>query len=210
MTASDRKPGASPPQDLFGEAPAPVPRPAQRRTPTTPPRHTWFFALRPAAEDAARMAAFAERLLASHGVSGKRTGPDRLHITLDLVGHDVDAAVVAAACRAADTLRWPALQAGFDAARTFPAPSGPFVLVGEEGLGAVRGLRQALAMALADQGLRPGRAYEPHMTLCYDPRHRVARTPIEPIGFPAREFALVKSHIGFSRHEVLRTWPLAG
>ena len=47
------------------------------------------------------------------------------------------------------------------------------------------------------------------MTLSYDPRHHVARTAVDPIGFRATEFALVRSHIGLSRHEVVRTWPLA-
>ncbi len=195
-------------QDLFGEVPTPSPRP--RRAPVAQPLHTWFFALRPSAADAARIDAFAEGLLASHGVSGKRVSAERLHITLDLVGHDVDEAAVGAACRAAEAVRAAALDACFDAVLTFGTPSGPCVLVGAAGLDAVRALRTELGCAMADQGFTPARAYEPHMTLCYDPRHRVARTTVAPIGFRATEFALVKSHIGFSRHEVLRTWPLAG
>ncbi len=197
-----------PSRDLFGDVPAPA-RPPQRRAPGSQPRHTWFFALRPGAEDAARIDAFAARLLAAHGVTGKRIGPDRLHITLDLVGHDVDQETVEAACRAADAVHVPALDVRFDAVATFAAPSAPVVLLGAAGLDAVRGLRSALGYALADQGFRPPPAYEPHMTLAYDPRHHVARTPAAPPGFRAAEFALVKSHIGFSRHEVLRTWPLA-
>ena len=198
------------PQDLFGDVPAPAPRTAQRRSQAAQAaRHTWFFALRPGAEDAARIDAFASRLLASHGMSGKRMAPERLHITLDLVGHDVDEGTVEAACRAASAVRSPALDVRFDTVATFGAPSAPVVLLGAAGLDAVRGLRTALGCALADQGFRPPPAYEPHMTLCYDPRHHLARTPVDPPGFRATEFALVKSHIGFSRHEVVRTWPLA-
>ena len=199
-----------PPQDLFGDVPAPARRPAQGRSPARQgPRHTWFFALRPGAEDAARIDAFASALLAAHGVSGKRIGPERLHVTLDLVGHDVDEATVEAACRAAGAVRVPALDVRFDAVTTFAAPSAPVVLLGAAGLDAVRALRTALGWALADQGFRPPAAYEPHMTLSYDPRHHLARTPVAPTGFRATEFALVRSHIGFSRHEVVRTWPLA-
>lgn len=91
---------------------------------------------------------------------------------------------------------------------TFATPSGPFVLVGGEGLGAVPRLRTELVMSMADRGFRPSRAYEPHMTLCHDSGHRIARTSIEPIGFEVSAFALVKSHVGLSRHEVLRTWSL--
>ena len=199
-----------PPQDLFGDAPAPAPRAAQRRSQAAQAvRHTWFFALRPGAEDAARIDAYASRLLALHGVAGKRMAPERLHVTLDLVGHDVDEATVEAACRAAGSVRVPALDLCFDAITTFAAPSAPVVLLGGAGLDAVRGLRTALGIALADQGFRPPPAYEPHMTLSYDPRHHMARTAVDPIGFRATDFALVRSHIGLSRHEVVRTWPLA-
>jgi 2'-5' RNA ligase len=194
--------------DLFGEAQ--TPDAGHVRKPPGQARHTWFFALRPSASDARRIHALAGDLLAYHGVPGKRLDSDRLHITLALVGHDVDASVVDAACRAADSVSLPGFDVRFDAAMTFSAPAGPLVLLGGEGLGEVRKLRTTLGCALADQGFKLPRAYEPHMTLCYDARHRLAKTPIEPIGFRAEEFALVKSHVGLSRHEVLRTWPLTG
>ncbi|MEX1827470.1 hypothetical protein JNG39_07220 [Luteibacter sp. CQ10] len=155
-----------------------------------------------------RIHAVATALLGEKGVSGKRIDPDRLHVTLELVGHDVDDATLESACRAADTIHMPAIDTRFDAIMTFSAPSGPCVLLGGEGLHDVRTLRTDLAMAMADRGFSPSRAYEPHMTLCYDPRHRLPRTPIEPVRFAATEFALVKSYIGLSRHEVLRTWRL--
>ncbi|WP_298926809.1 2'-5' RNA ligase family protein [uncultured Ramlibacter sp.] len=198
-----------PPQDLFGEVPQPAPRrPAQRRAPAAQPRHTLFFALRPDPSDAAAIDRFAAGLLASLGVSGKRIAPERLHVTLDLVGHDADQASVDAARRAAATVRFAAIDVRFDAVMSFDAPSAPLVLLGAQGLDAVRGLRTTLGGALADQGFKPPRTYEPHMTLCYDPRHRIERKPLEPIGFRATGFALVRSHIGLSRHEVLGTWPL--
>lgn len=205
-------------QDLFGDAPEPPPRSRPRRSAQSQPapRHSWFLALRPAEADAQRIDAFADMLMAAQGVSGNRVGPDRLHITLDAIGHDVDEPVVAAACRAADAVRTPAFDVRFDAAMSFAGPSGPFVLLDGErpaasnGLHAVRALRLTLGCALADQGFVPPRAYEPHMTLCYDPHHRVARAAIEPVGFRATEFVLIRSHVGLSRHEVLRSWPLTG
>jgi 2'-5' RNA ligase len=200
-------------QDLFGDVPAPAARPREARKArpqVAPPQHTWFFALRPAVADAVHLDAFAEKLLASRGFTGKRVGPDRLHITLELVGHDCAEHVVAAACRAADAVRFAAIEARFDAVMTFSAPSGPCVLLGGEGLDGVRALRTALGCAMAEQDFTLQRSYEPHMTLGYDPRHRVERIAIDPIGFHIAEFALVKSHIGLSRHEVLRVWPLNG
>jgi len=197
-------------QDLFGDVPAPQPRARKPQAPVARPTHTWFFALRPDAADATRIDGVASQLLASHGVSGKRVGPERLHVSLDAVGHDVDEATVDAACLAASTVRLPAFAVRFDAAASFASPGNPFVLLGDAGLEAVRHLRFTLGCAMADQGFAPARSYEPHMTLSYDPRQRVARTPVAPVVFRATGFSLVKSHIGFSRHEVLRTWPLAG
>lgn len=204
------KPFAAPERDLFGEVPAPAQRQSRPRTTAPQPLHTWFFALRPAVDDAMRIQRRAEALLAASGIKGKNTGVERLHVTLELVGHDVDASVLEAACRAADALHRSAIEVRFDSAMTFSAPSGPFVLLGGEGLDGVRELRTALACAMADTGFTPGRSYEPHMTLAYDSRHRAARFSIDPIAFRATEFFLVKSHIGLSRHEVLRTWALAG
>jgi 2'-5' RNA ligase len=196
------------PQDLFGDVPAPVPRPPRRRAPAPAQgKHAWFFALRPGAGDAARIDAFAGRLLASHGVAGKRIGPERLHVSLDAVGHDVDAETVDAACRAADMVQAAAFEVCFDAVETYGGPS--LVLLPGDGLAAVQALRLTLACALADEGFKPPKAYGPHMTLCHDPRPSLVRTSVESIGFRAAEFALVKSHLGFSRHEVVRTWPLA-
>jgi 2'-5' RNA ligase len=81
---------------------------------------------------------------------------------------------------------------------------------GAAGGNGLRALRTALGCALADRGFRPSPKYDPHMTLSYDPRARIEPVAVEPISFQAAEFALVKSHVGFTRHEVLRTWPLAG
>lgn len=194
-------------QDLFGDRLPPTAKARPKQKPTTQPQHTWFFALRPSAEDAHRIHAIAADLLAANGVTGKRIGPDRLHITLDLVGHDVTPEVIAIACRAADSIRFSPFEARFDSIMTFTAPSGPVVLLGTDGLEEVRNLRTILASAMADSGFNPPRIYQPHMTLCYDPRHRLLQMPVESIGFIAKEFFLVKSHIGLSRHEVMRTWP---
>lgn len=197
-----------PEQDLFGDIPAPAPRVSRPRKATAQARHTWFFALRPVAKDAAGIRADADALMAAHRITGKPVAAERLHVTLELVGHDVGPSVVEAAMQAADTLHRPAIEVCFDAAMTFSAPSGPFVLVGTKGLDGVRELRTALACAMAERGFSPLRNFEPHMTLGYDPRHRAARFSIAPVAFRAGELVLVKSHIGFSRHEVLHTWPL--
>jgi 2'-5' RNA ligase len=188
--------------DLFGNAPASAPPPGQ-----SAPPHAFFFALRPSAADAARIDAFSEKLLAEYGVRGKRLAPERLHISLD----EVNASMVEAACLAADTVCLPAIEVCFDAAMTFSA--GAVVLAGAKGaagLNGVRQLRTTLGCAMADRGFKLRRSYEPHMTLAYDSRNQLAPMTIEPIAFPLTEFALVKSHVGRTRHEIIRTWTLKG
>jgi 2'-5' RNA ligase len=87
----------------------------------------------------------------------------------------------------------------------------PLVLLGDDGLVGVRALQQALDLAMAQIGLGHGvrEHYTPHLTLLYDGCHVAAR-PIEPITWTAREFVLVRSLIGQSRHEVLARLPLRG
>ncbi len=165
--------------------------------------------MRPTQEESLRIYDFADNLLITHGVTGNRITPDRLHITLGFVGHDVGAEVVDMVCRAADSVSFPTLEPRFDSIMTLSAPSGPVVLLGADGLNEVRNLRTALVCAMANFGFNPLRKYQPHMTLSYDPEHRLPPTSIEPISFPATEFALVRSHIGLSRHEVMRTWSLS-
>ncbi|HEY4291596.1 2'-5' RNA ligase family protein [Luteibacter sp.] len=193
--------------DLFGDAPGPAANAPHVRGPWAQSRCDLFFALRPSIDEARRIHAFAVELLASHDVSGNVFAPERMHITLEPIGADVDDAVVDTACRAADTVSFSTLDVRFDAVMSF---SGPLVLLGSDGTDEVRKLRTELGCALADRGFRPRRAYEPHLTICYDAQRRVAKTPIEPIVFRVEAFALIKSHIGQSRHEVVRTWRLAG
>ncbi|MDP1931612.1 MAG: 2'-5' RNA ligase family protein [Gammaproteobacteria bacterium] len=197
-------------QDLFGAAPQQAKTAQSPNKPTARPTYNWFFALQPSVNDSHRIYATTAELLAAHSVAGKRTPPERLHITLEMIGHDLDAEVLDLACHAADTVSFPAIDVSFNAAMTFSVPGGPFVLLGTDGLDDVRKLWFELSCALADHGFSPPRSYEPHMTLCYDPRHRLPRIAVEPIGFHAGEFVLMKSHVGLSKYEVVLTWRLAG
>lgn len=196
--------------DLFGGSAPPAPA-LWRSAPQDLSRQDCFFALRPSAADVARVDAEIECLLAAQGVKGKRVTADRLHITLEPIGWADDVESVEAACRAADMVRMPAVDIKLDVAMTYRPDA--FVLVGAEGasgLAGVHHLRTALGCALADRGFRPKAKFNPHMTLSYDPRSRVDSLAIEPISFRATEFVLIKSHLGQSRHEVLRTWALEG
>ena len=168
-----------------------------------------FFALRPDAAAIARIEKLVRDLQGDFGLKGKPLGAERFHVTLLLVGNFpyfpqevADASVGAAQAVAA----MPPFKLGFDRVGSFSrkARNMPLVLLGEDGLATVRTLHQALVDLMTGHG---GGHYTPHLTLLYDDRHVAAR-PIEPITWTAREFVLVRSLIGQSRHEVLARLPL--
>jgi 2'-5' RNA ligase len=71
-------------------------------------------------------------------------------------------------------------------------------------------LYRDIASRRAQAGLVPmDRTFSPHMTLAYDTGMPASR-PAGPFGWIAREFVLIHSHIGHTRHEVLGRWPLDG
>ena len=68
----------------------------------------------------------------------------------------------------------------------------------------------SLGRALEEAGLmRLSQAFTPHLTLLYDAQ-RVESVPIAPITWTVREFSLVHTLIGRSRHTVLERWSLRG
>jgi 2'-5' RNA ligase len=103
----------------------------------------------------------------------------------------------------------------FDSALSFalkPRP-GPLVLSGGEGVVGLRALHDALALALQNAGfgdlaVSSNTPYIPHVTLAYG-MPWIATRPVEAVSWNVREFALVHSLLGRTRHVVLARWPLA-
>ena len=87
----------------------------------------------------------------------------------------------------------------------------PFVLASGSGVVAAAALRRLIADAMADEGfgVRMSRDFTPHMTLMWADRW-VDEYPVLPIHWTVREFALILSHVGKSRHEHLAKWALRG
>lgn len=173
-----------------------------------------FFALVPDAASAARIAVIGRALKQRHGLSGKLINADRLHVTLDYLGnyHGLPRDLVAAVGQAGDFVAAASFDIAFDRAASFvgkPAKR-PFVLLGDEGTAGIAAFQQTLRAAMTEVGLaRRSKSYTPHMTLLYDDQ-LVAEQAITPIGWRAKEFALVHSLRGQGRHIVLTRWPLQG
>ena len=177
------------------------------------PTDRLLFALFPDADTAAAIENQARNLRREHGLRGVPLAPDRLHLTLHHIGDyaGLPQGVVAAACDAAASIGAAPFEVAFDRAGSFAGRSGarPFVLRGGEGLGALMAFWKifGFAMARGKVGRRMASQYTPHVTLLYDDKE-IAEQPIEPIRWVAREFVLIHSLLGQTRHIPLGRWTL--
>jgi 2'-5' RNA ligase len=191
-----------------------------------PPRPKWpaqsqergnnslFFAILPEPDVAAHIEALGGTLRANHGLSGRPISAKRLHVTLNPIANyatllDYD---VTAAMQAAGTVRLPPFDIAFNRLQSFKGRENqPLVLRCGDGLAAFAGLQKTLLTALKATGYegKAPAAYTPHITLLYD-RRAIDETDLdEPIAWTVREFALVYSVYGESRHMHLGQWPLS-
>jgi len=187
-----------------------------------------FFALFPDARNAARIERIAHRVCGMQpgSQSGSQSGasapvplgPDRYHVTLHHLGNYVGGlphAAVARAIRAASAIRTKAFAVAFDRVEDFRGR--PLVLRAHEGALALLEFRFALGKALESAGFA-GRArvpFTPHVTLAYrepvDVKRRFSERldETETISWTVRDFVLVHSLLGRTRHIALARWPLA-
>ncbi|MDR6535644.1 2'-5' RNA ligase family protein [Variovorax soli] len=192
-------------------------QPSQEGAAPAPPNtDRLFFALLPDAPALARIERLVDALRRELGLRGKALGASRFHVTLHLLGNfpGLPRDVIDAACAAVEALTViPSFKLAFDRAGSIARRprNMPLVLLGDEGVIAAKAFQQALVktMARAGEGHGDAAPYIPHLTLLYDDTH-VAPRPIEPIGWTAHDFVLVRSLIGQGRHEVLARWPLHG
>jgi 2'-5' RNA ligase len=177
-----------------------------------PLRDGLFFAVFPDQDAARRIAQCARRLRAEHALADRQLRTERFHVTLHSLGryatlpHDLIMLARQAAARVA--MRPFAVE--FNAAGSFPGSTlKPFVLLGDENVVALHSLRDKLDEALREVGLQSGKetSYTPHVTLLYD--HPLIRPhAIEPVTWHVREFVLIHSLLGQTRHISLGRWLL--
>lgn len=180
---------------------------------TVAPTDRLFFALFPDRDVADCMATLAAMQCARHGLHGRPSSVDRLHVTLFHLGDSVGLRedVVEAAERAASQVRAAPFVVTFDRVVTFANQRRhkPFVLKSSGGNEALRVFHAQLGRSLYAAGL--GRyvtaGFEPHVTLAYDARG-VEAEPVTPISWQAGEFVLIHSLLGKTRHIPLARWAL--
>lgn len=177
-----------------------------------------FFAVFPDTRTAANISKLAQQLCGETRSKSKPLAANRLHVTLLHLGNfagGLPPARVDAAMNAAASIRMAPFSVDFDSALSFalkPRP-GPLVLIGGEGVVGLHALHDALRPALqnagfGDRAVSTGTSYTPHVTLAYG-MPWIATRPVETVSWNVREFALVHSLLGRTRHVVLARWPLA-
>jgi RNA 2',3'-cyclic 3'-phosphodiesterase len=168
-----------------------------------------FFALRPDAAAGQQIRNLAAELVDIHGLEGKITDTEQLHLTLCFLGSvsKLPPDAVTAADAAARTLQPEPFRLTFDRVKSFPG-SNAFVLCQEEDCAALLQLRNRLLVALARSGrFQPERReFRAHVTLMHDPK-LVGLHEVEPLGWTVRELLLMRSHHGLTSYQVLGRYP---
>ena len=176
-----------------------------------------FFALLPDEEAKAEIIRIGERFVKSHRLGGSSVDIDQLHVTLIPIGkpdrlrQPPESALLAAA----ENVRVKTFDVTLDSAMRFSNEGldgrFPFVLCADTSTTETAlSLRKALAHAQYAQGLFVAgvSSYMPHLTLLYGQGVEAIEQPIPPISWRAREFVLIRSFFGQSRHEIMGRWPL--
>lgn len=177
--------------------------------------YNFFLALMPEREESERIASMAAEWREELRLRGKCFKPERLHMTVAMLGkllHEApSAAVIDAACSAVSSagLKRPLLR--LDHAISFGKEGPqkkPFVLrCDEAGDERFKAFSAPLTPAWRRTGLTVPPVGLAHMTLLYDSR-KLEVFEIAPIQWHPRRCALMLSHVGESRHERLAEWML--
>ena len=142
---------------------------------------------------------------------GKRLHPSRLHVTTSLFGQFRERPdyLIDDLKTALNEIRFMPFWIGFDWMCSFGGGDNrPRVLACSNADSFHyfrRTVRKTLAGAGFEDRLRP--KIDPHVTLFYD-RRAAPSVRIDTIGWMVREFVLVDSWVGLTRHEILGRWTL--
>lgn len=177
------------------------------------PFDNFLLAIYPPAAVAMQIHQVLEAQRQQFGFVGPARPPHILHATLCVLN---DETCLDAALSIANSVRTARFEVTFDRALTFTGQEQdgqrrrPYVLGCATGSNvALRCLQRQLHAPLWRMGMSNRRSFSPHMTLLYDTTAAPMQM-IEPISWQADRFALVHSHFGETRHEVIQSWPPDG
>lgn len=183
-----------------------------------PPQHDLFyFALRPDEPSARAAVKLAKRFRRHHGLQGRLYDAGRLHVSLctAISRKGPRKGDVMMARHAAGRVQVAAFEVGFDRLCTFGSGGRrAIVLCCSLGSAQLAYLHERLTGELVKSGIGKGpnrdhSTFSPHLTLLRT-RGSVPETRLNaPICWRVRDFVLVRSLVGRSRHIDLGKWPLS-
>lgn len=170
-----------------------------------------FFALLPPHETSLAIEKLSLKLQGAHRLHGYRIAHDRLHATLAPVFAPTRsfADTVACARAAAAEIQYGRFPVCFEWSESFRLRRDhhPLVLRGDTGVRSLNGFQQEIRAQMVRAGFAVERSFTPHVTLLWADRC-VEANPIAPIHWTVRDFVLVLSVVGRSRHTHVERWPL--
>jgi len=177
--------------------------------------HNVFLAIRPTAEASVQIQRVRHDLIGDGRFSGKLLLPEHLHVSLLAIGSYVGMlppAVMLAAKTAAKAVSVAPFTVAFDRVVTFGGNAGrrAIVLTGGDGVAGIIRLQKDLStvMTKAGFGTRQTNHFTPHLTMMY--ADSVSERSIQLISWMVKEFVLIDSLYGQSKHVVLGHWALCG
>jgi len=176
----------------------------------------YFFAVRPDDQARSAIAAAAARFRKAQRISGVPVPVESLHLLLcpmgrtELLHQPLEQALLAAGA----AVQSEGFVAALDTAMRCLGKGGqfPFVVCADAATSrSALALRKAIAEAQRKVGLHVGAvsSFHPHVALQFGPAIDAIEESITPIQWHVREFLLLRSFFGQSRHQLIGCWPLA-
>ena len=169
-----------------------------------------FYSIFPDPLAAVRIANVARHFRSAFGLKGVPLWTDRFHVTIHGFGafDGLPRTVVDKAIEAGTSVAARPFVVAFDRVTSF-AGSDVLVLCGGDGVDGLMMFHHALGAVMQKAGLAMSPHFTPHITLLYD-SHRIEQHFIEPICWTVRDFVLVHSLVGLTKHIPLQRWQLRG
>lgn len=173
--------------------------------------HNVFFAIRPTAEAAARIERVARELTEDGRFSASLLSPEHFHVSLFAIGSyagTLPPAVLRASKAAAMAVPISPFTVAFDRIATFGGGTRrrAIVLMGGDSVAGLVRFQQGLrtVMMKAGLGTRQASRFTPHLTMMY--ADAVPERSILPIAWIVKDFVLIDSLYGQSKHVLLGQW----
>ncbi len=180
------------------------------------PMGNLFFAIFPDAAAIRQIYELAVHECHVHALAGYFIAMERLHLSLaplrTFPGEVAPPLFIDAGIYIGNRIQMRPFMVSLDSTANFNGRGGrwPYVLTAGEGRGGAITLSTLLAMELRKVGVKFSPAsVNPHVTMLYDRKRPPARG-VEAISWLATDFALVHSHVGESRYDIVKHWRLGG